>query len=519
MKQTMKEIRILFSAICISLSLNAAAQNEYDAFTLSQQYNEGTARSVAMGNAMTALGGDMGAIAINPAASGVYRFNELVLTPAITVGSNTSNYLGVSSEASKTRMGLANFGFIGTFNTWRKERGLLSWNFGVAFNKLNNYTDNMTAMGRNGESSWLQPLAARTNGVHATRLDYNDRQDPFYDYSWNSVLAWNTSALDTLPDSGHDYIATTENIYNNGTFGLGGELDQYYNRWSVGNTSQIDLNFGGNISNKVFFGVNLGVLSIYQKYYECYSEWAVNVSDFQTGFSSFLYEYMKKTTGTGVNLRAGVIVLPVKGLRLGASISTPTWMFLKDEYQQNMSTEFSNGDNPYLTSPLGEYDYRLNTPFRWTLGAAYVFGKAATLSVDYENVNYSQMKLEDEDYPGYFNETNKIIKNVYTTQNILRVGGEVKINSNIAARAGYQYYSSGEKSVSRELHIGSVGLGYTADNGIFADIAGQFKLKQNNESFALYDDIYDGNELITAAPVGTNKSMKWKILFSIGLRF
>ena len=53
-------------------------------FSLSQQNREGTARSVAMGNAFTALGGDMGSISINPASSAVYRYSEFSITPSIT---------------------------------------------------------------------------------------------------------------------------------------------------------------------------------------------------------------------------------------------------------------------------------------------------------------------------------------------------------------------------------------------------------------------------------------------------
>ena len=49
--------------LCAALLLfgtAAIAQNAYDALRFSEQYQEGTARSVAMGNAFTALGGDMG---------------------------------------------------------------------------------------------------------------------------------------------------------------------------------------------------------------------------------------------------------------------------------------------------------------------------------------------------------------------------------------------------------------------------------------------------------------------------
>ena len=43
------------------------AQTAYDAFLFSENNYEGTARTMAMGDAFTALGGDLGSISINPA--------------------------------------------------------------------------------------------------------------------------------------------------------------------------------------------------------------------------------------------------------------------------------------------------------------------------------------------------------------------------------------------------------------------------------------------------------------------
>ena len=47
----------IMTALVTGTSLHA--QNMWDAYRYSQQFNEGTARSVAMGNASVALGGDM----------------------------------------------------------------------------------------------------------------------------------------------------------------------------------------------------------------------------------------------------------------------------------------------------------------------------------------------------------------------------------------------------------------------------------------------------------------------------
>ena len=194
----------------------------------------------------------------------------------------------------------------------------------------------------------------------------NHQNDPFYhgSGSWTSILGWNTSLLDTLPDSDSYYKGATENLEGLNIV-TGGELDQLYVKETIGNTSEAVINFGGNISNKLFFGVNFGLVSIWYKHTESYSERAINPSQFQSGFSSFTHNYSYSTSGTGINLKAGIIYLPVKGLRLGASISTPTWMYLHEEYEESMESHFSDGYSQRLLSPLGTYDYRINTPFRW----------------------------------------------------------------------------------------------------------------------------------------------------------
>lgn len=518
MKKSILIIGIIVSSL---LCGNAYAQNMWDAYRLSQQFNEGTARSVSMGNAVVALGGDMGALSINPAGSAVYRYNEFVVTPELTTANSNVIYLGNNQKDNRTKFGVSNFGYVHSFNTGRNGYGLVNWSFALAYNKTNNYTSRMSATGKTAESSWLAGLAQYTNGIYAPNMDMNSHNDPFYNSGapWTSILGWNTTLLDTLPDSDSYYIGATENIVGTNIV-PGGELQQSYYKETSGNNAEIILNWGGNIANKLFIGVNLGVTSIWYRHSETYMEKASNPSQFQTGFTSFKYNYNYTTAGTGFNLKAGVIYLPFKGMRLGASVSTPTWMYLNDEYEEIMESNFSDGYSQRLLSPLGTYNYRLNTPFRWNLGAAYTFKQRAAISVDYENANYSKMKLVDDSYSAAFNEENDQIRKAFKSSHIVRAGAEVKINPSLALRAGYQFYTSGNKYESQNINIGSLGFGYASPSGFFADLAYQQQLQKSTEEFQLYDDIVDEtNAIITAAPVGMKQHGIWRLLLSVGLRF
>ena len=81
-------------------SFASLAQTAYDAFLFSETNYEGTARTVAMGNAFTALGGDLGSVAINPAGSAVAKYSQISLTPSLTFTTNTTK--GVSPYTDGT---------------------------------------------------------------------------------------------------------------------------------------------------------------------------------------------------------------------------------------------------------------------------------------------------------------------------------------------------------------------------------------------------------------------------------
>ena len=52
----------MFTALLSLTAVAAGAQTMYDGLTFSQNNYYGTARSIGMGNAMTAVGGDLGSI-------------------------------------------------------------------------------------------------------------------------------------------------------------------------------------------------------------------------------------------------------------------------------------------------------------------------------------------------------------------------------------------------------------------------------------------------------------------------
>lgn len=67
--------RILTFILGTAVTVAAAAQDWQDARFFAENNYVGTARTLGMGNAVTAIGGDPGSISINPAGSSVASYS------------------------------------------------------------------------------------------------------------------------------------------------------------------------------------------------------------------------------------------------------------------------------------------------------------------------------------------------------------------------------------------------------------------------------------------------------------
>ena len=81
----MKKHIITFALLLAGLS--AGAQEWQDAYLFSQNSYGGTARSIGLGNAMTALGGDPGSLTFNPAGSSVSSYSQFEFTNGLSIAS------------------------------------------------------------------------------------------------------------------------------------------------------------------------------------------------------------------------------------------------------------------------------------------------------------------------------------------------------------------------------------------------------------------------------------------------
>lgn len=549
MKKT--AITIMLAAI----SVCTYAQTAYDALLFSENNYEGTARSVAMGNAFTALGGDLGAVTINPAGSAVAGYSQFTITPSLSFSGTVTQgvspftdgslpYFEKQMRSNRTRFCIPNIGLSINWDTGRKT-GLKSMSFGFIVNQTNSWNEDIYAKGINSTTSFMGSLAAETTALMADlnlsspepRYSYIDLTgDEAYDYMpWKNIIGYQSGMISPIDDAGEEFAGASELLFENGDITLGGPIEQTYGRRVSGSKSEYLFNIGANISDFIYLGANLGINSISYDFNEYFREDASDPADFEniydngvsTYWQSMKYNYSYNATGSGFFAKFGAILTPIKGLRIGAAIQTPIVNTIEETWQQSGKTVFSSGSQS-ASSPEGYGSYSFTAPYRANFGVAGVLGNLGIISVDYEICDYSNMRYRASgDDRDYFDEINADIKARFGMSQILRAGLEVKPLSCLAIRAGYGFTTSPEKVDSWGESIrptmtqnASFGLGYSSTGSFFADIAVK-RTFLPDEYFMPYDDyIFDaqGNVASYAPELKSSKSL-WKAMITFGWRF
>lgn len=535
-------MRKTFFTILLGIAaLSAQAQTAYDALLFSERNYEGTARSVAMGNAFTALGGDLGSIGINPAGSAVAKYSQLSITPSLTIASNTAQGMSPYADGylpyferefrnSAAHFSMPNLGMTFNWSTGRSS-GLKNVTFGFVVNRTNSWNEDVYAAGVNSTTSFMGALATEATqmGLLGSNLDAKNA----YDYDpWKYVVGYQSGMISTFGNYDDQFVGASELIFDNNMgqteITLGGPLDQSYGRQVRGGKNDYLINLGFNISDFLFIGANFGITSMHYSYDEYFKETAVDPSNFvielQNGktiyFDSMKYKYSYSVNTSGVYGKFGIILTPGAGIRFGAAIQTPTATNVNEFWQMYGETNYTdNNFNASASSPEGEDYYNFSEPWRANFGLAYTLGKLAVFSVDYELCDYSAMKFKRngfDDGREYFSDLNDDIKDIFGTSHMLRAGVEVKPVDRLAVRAGYGLTTAPELTEVPAAQNASFGLGFNSRKSFFADIACRYAFA-SDEYFMPYSDYMAEYEVY--APEIRNRKDAWKVLLTLGWRF
>lgn len=497
--------RLVYTVSFLLIAFTAFTQDLTDALRYSNYHISGTARSAAMGNAFGALGGDFSSLSINPAGIGVYRKGEFTLTPSFSQTSVDGTYRGNTISDSRYNLSLDNIGYVSAFNLSEgSEAGLVSINFGIGFNKLGSFTMSSLAEGYNSDHSLLTYFTENANnGIYS---------DYYEDLAVRSNLMY-------ADDDNSPY----ENDITNHGYGQA----QRSTIERRGYINEYLLSVAANFNHKFYFGATLGIHDVYFKENADLYEWD-RQGDIPF-FNDLNFHTYLKTAGSGVNMKLGAIFKPVDMLRLGVAFHTPTFYTLNDLYDGSMKSSITwENEQGSPTEELtvypdqeGVYEYEIETPMKAIVSAALVLGKAGLVSVDYEFVDYSSIKIKDGSDGYNFYDENQIIKDAY--RNIgyksvgnLHLGAELRLDQNFSVRGGYEYFPSVYKksylnennpNLDASYSTFAGGFGYRQGN-VFFDVA--YKRMVNEENSKMYPG---------AAHMAQYETTKNNVMFTLGFKF
>lgn len=372
----------------------------------------GTARYNAMSGAFGALGGDISAIDINPAAGSVFLNSDFSLT------------LGFRNRITDATY----------YNT--------------KVNSENDYID-----------------ASQAGGVLVFSSSYNKT-------GWNKMaLTFNYSVADDFENQwvakGNSNNPTFTMHPNNNKIKYNQSNGQSFESITEGKNKKFSFGFSTKYNNDLYLGISINTHDLY------FSQRTKLLENNHNGAGGTLDADFRQglaVVGNGASLSLGIIGRPIKNLRLGLAYHSPTWYNLSEEYIKENSTIFINDvTTETIKSGVSTYDYKLKTPSKLTGSIAYVFGKSGLISLDYTHKNYRKIKYQSGDFT---NENQRFYDDLKSVGE-LRIGTEWNVK-HFSFRGGYHYEASPYKEAksSDALTGFSLGAGYKFRGGKF-DLAYQ----------------------------------------------
>jgi hypothetical protein len=449
--------RHLFLSAFLLLAGLMQAQTAYDAFRFSF-YPEtgGTARTVGIGGGIGALGADFSVLGTNPAGLASYRRSEFTFSPEIYTSQVKSLLKGDDNDnpvynEDRSGLNINNLGLVISAKPMASKWKTV--NFGIGMNRIASFTQSQYFSGTS-PGSITDRFLEKASGLDPEELD-----------SFEDGLAYDVGAI--FPDQNNpgSYFSDF----------LEGELvDKQQIIQTSGAISEMVFSVAGNYEEKLQIGFTVGVPFLSFSEDKTYRE--TDDDDRNPIFNELIYQENLRLTGTGVNLKLGLIYKPVHAIRIGAAFHTPTSFSIDDSYSTRMTYDYTlNGDNRFeADSPEGFYEYRLRTPWRVLGSTGVLFDKVGFLTAeveyaDFGNASFNFNQAINPEDKAYEQELNWEIAQSFESTFIVRVGGEVALDL-FRIRAGYNLITSPFAGESYTRGIWSAGFG-VRERGFFLDLA------------------------------------------------
>ncbi len=454
MHPTFKRLILLSIGLyCISGSVSGQDIQPFgyylDALRFSQTSHGGTTRIQSMGGIQIALGGDLSSALSNPAGLGLYTRSDASITPVLALNNNSSNYLDNNSNTSLTRFSINQAGVALQADS-ENNGSFLGGTFAITLTRINDFNNVYSLSGVNQNTSMIDAFLAQANGATTEQFSGNDVISLSY---FNYLIGPESVLIPPGPDE----------VYFTDVTGIPNQ-EEHVN--TSGRQNQWSISYGGNVSDKFYFGLGLGIVSLDYKSQRIYQE-SFDVDP----LNEFVLTENLAINGTGVNATFGIIYRPVPSFKIGVSLITPTIYSLEDTYDATMEANWNNflyedaidGDvllnNEYAETDILVSNYNLTTPMKLNGGIAYFFGKHGFIGADIEYVDHKKTKLSTDEFS--MDDDNVAIQNLANSSLNFKLGGEYRINS-IYLRGGF---ANKQKAIESQEAFYNGGRSYSGGAG------------------------------------------------------
>ena len=447
--------KLKFLLICVNaIYFTGYSQNINDALNYSSNTHQGTARFNSMSGAFGALGGDLSAIAVNPAGSAVFNSGHFSLSFGSENKSNEASILNTTNNSEKKNFTLNQIGGIITFDNLNGDNNWKKISLGITYNQTKNNFNEYSVFNFTNTNSIDTYFLNNAQGLRLDQISafenetiteaYVDIGNVYGFAHQQAFLGYESFIID--PNEFSDNNSSYYSNVQSGTF------NQTYRSISRGYNGKLTANIGFQYNENLYFGVNLNSHFIDFDNYTIFNETNNNGESGQFRINGIYFENRLSTFGEGFSAQFGMISKISDFLRIGLTYDTPTWYEISEETRQYLETSMIDEldeTSLLITNPnaINIYeDYTLKTPSKITASTALVFKNIGLISFDYSRRDYASMKFKPET-DMHFSTLNQEISFRLKEVNTYRIGAEI-LADRFSFRAGYMYEDSPYKSLN-----------------------------------------------------------------------
>lgn len=481
-----KYLSILIMGLLTSFPLHA--QGITDGLRYGTDMTTGTARFNALSGAFGALGGDLSAVAINPAASSVFIQNQAAFTFSVDGVDNQATYFNGVAEESRRDFNIGQAGGVFLFSNYNENSPWKKFSLAINYNQTRSHDNDLNIRGI-GNTSIANFFLEQAQGLPLELLELQGGESISDLYAFLGASEGTRAQNAFLGFQGYlfDPVNTTAGNTQYVSNVAPGSFDQDYLFLSRGYNGKFTLNFGAQYTEDLFFGINLNTHSID---YDESTAFFENNSNNGSVVNRIRFDNNLSVAGAGFSAQIGAIAKVASDLRLGITYDTPTWFVISEETNQFLETRRTvNGENiteiidPQVINIFDDYNFR--APGKVAASAAYIFGKDGLLSFDYSYQDFSNMEFSPKRDIAFTN-LNRTISSELKGVSSFKVGGEYRIEQ-LSLRGGFNFTESPytNDSILGDRTGFSGGLGYNF-GGVSLDFAyARSEQSRNQELYAI----------------------------------